>query len=271
MYTEPQTLRSQVEELYRERIIDYLIEREEGHLKTYLENSLNITSTAIREFRKSVLYGRIGYFNLKTEDLEADLGRDLPPSHWINETFVHAVIGYAMEFPGAIDSLNEAFRTYGYTLVKDTETKGEKKMTTLSERLMNDLKEAMRNKETLRKGVITLIRAGLSKAEKEKKAPLTEVEETEVIQRELKQTRQTLAEGEKAGREDIIEASNERIAIIESYLPKMMTEEEIVSFLKDKGVQKGDNIGKIMGFLMKENKGKVDGSLAREVIQKHFA
>ncbi|WP_263117567.1 GatB/YqeY domain-containing protein [Bacillus subtilis] len=143
-------------------------------------------------------------------------------------------------------------------------------MSVLSERLMSDLKEAMRSKDSLRKGVITLIRAGISKAEKEKKAALVEAEEVEVLQRELKQTKQTLAEGVKAGRGDIVEDSKKRIAVIESYLPEMMSEKEIINFLEDKGVQKGDNIGKVMGLLMKENKGKVDGSVARAVIQKHF-
>lgn len=144
-------------------------------------------------------------------------------------------------------------------------------MTTLNERIMNDLKDAMRNKDTLTKGVLTLIRAGLTSAEKEKKAALTPDEETAILQRELKQTRQTLTEGEKANRDDIVETEKAKVTVIEKYLPKMMSEDEIVQFLNEKGVQKGTNIGQVMGILMKEKKGKVDGTLAREVIQKHFA
>ncbi|WP_164088113.1 GatB/YqeY domain-containing protein, partial [Stenotrophomonas maltophilia] len=92
-----------------------------------------------------------------------------------------------------------------------------------------------------------------------------EVEEVAVVQRELKQTKQALAEAVKANREDIVESEKAKIVIIETYLPKMMTEEEIVSFLTSKGVQKGDHIGKVTGILMKDNKGKVDGSFAQEV------
>lgn len=143
-------------------------------------------------------------------------------------------------------------------------------MTTLNERLMGDLKEAMRNKATMKKSIITLLRAGLTAAEKEKKAALDEAEEVAVVQRELKQTKQTLAEASKAGRDDIVESEEAKIKIIEAYLPPMMTEEEIVSFLTSKGIKKGDHIGKITGTLMKDNKGKVDGSFAREVIIKHF-
>jgi len=144
-------------------------------------------------------------------------------------------------------------------------------MSELNVRLMEDMKEAMRNKEGLRKGVLTLIRAGLIKAAKEKKEPLTDAEQTAVIQRELKQARQTLDEGVKANREDIVVEANEKIAIISSYLPKMMTEEEIISFLTDKGVKKGDHAGKVMGLLMKEHKGKVDGALAKTVIDNFLA
>ncbi|MEX3713385.1 GatB/YqeY domain-containing protein [Cytobacillus horneckiae] len=141
----------------------------------------------------------------------------------------------------------------------------------LNQRLMSDMKEAMKNKDALKKGVLTLLRAGLSAAEKEKKEVLVEAEEVAVLQRELKQNRQTLSEAEKAGRADIEKVTRQKIAIIEAYLPKMMNEEEIVSFLESKGAKKGDHIGKITGMLMKENKGKVDGAFAKEVIQKHFA
>lgn len=141
----------------------------------------------------------------------------------------------------------------------------------LSQQLMADMKDAMRNKEALKKGVLTLIRAGLSAAEKEKKTSLTEAEEVAVLQRELKQNRQTLTEAQKAQRSDIEEVTLQKISIIQSYLPKMMDEKEIISFLEAHGVKKGDHIGKIIGILMKENKGKVDGTFAKEVIQKHFS
>lgn len=143
-------------------------------------------------------------------------------------------------------------------------------MTTLNEQIMTDLKEAMKNKETLKKGVLTLIRAALTNAEKEKKAALTTEEEVAIVQRELKQTKQSLTEGEKAGRTDIVESELAKINIIEAYLPEMMSADDIVAFLTEKGVQKGTNIGQVMGILMKEKKGQVDGTLAREVIQKHF-
>lgn len=144
-------------------------------------------------------------------------------------------------------------------------------MATLNERLMIDLKEAMKNKDTLKKAVITLLRAGLTAAEKEKKDTLTQEEENVIVLKELKQTKDSLAEAKKVGREDVVANEQIKLSIIETYLPKMMGEEDIISFLTSKGVQKGMNLGQIMGILMKDNKGKVDGNLAREVIQKIFA
>jgi len=144
-------------------------------------------------------------------------------------------------------------------------------MKALNELLMADLKVAMKNKDTVTKGVLTLLRAGLTAKEKEKKDALTKEEEVEVLMRELKQTKDTIAEAKKAGREDVVEAQEKRIDVIQIYMPAMMTEDEIVAFLTQKGAKKGMNIGQLMGMLMSEKKGKVEGGFAQEVIKKHFA
>ena len=144
-------------------------------------------------------------------------------------------------------------------------------MKALNELLMEDLKVAMKNKDTVTKGVLTLLRAGLTAKEKEKKDALTKEEEVEVLMRELKQTKDTIAEAKKAGREDVVEAQEKRIKVIQIYMPAMMTEDEIVEFLTQKGAKKGMNIGQLMGMLMSEKKGKVEGGFAQEVIKKHFA
>jgi len=144
-------------------------------------------------------------------------------------------------------------------------------MKALNDLLMADLKVAMKNKDTVTKGVLTLLRAGLTAKEKEKKDALTKEEEVEVLMRELKQTKDTIAEAKKAGREDVVEAQEKRIDVIQIYMPAMMTEDEIVAFLTQKGAKKGMNIGQLMGMLMSEKKGKVEGGFAQEVIKKHFA
>jgi uncharacterized protein len=142
---------------------------------------------------------------------------------------------------------------------------------TLQKRIMEDLKNAMRNKETLKKGVLTLLKAGLTSAEKEKRSELNEIEELAIVQRELKQTKQSLNEAEKAGRQDIVEQEKAKIAIIEVYLPKQLTKEEIEKELDTLGVQKGMTIGEAMKVAKPVLAGKVDNALLSQVIRERLA
>lgn len=144
-------------------------------------------------------------------------------------------------------------------------------MTTLIQRTMDDLKTAMRNKDELRKGVLTLLRAGLLNEEKKEKHALDEADEVRIVKREINQSKGLIVEAKKANRTDIIEKENNKITVLEEYLPTMLTEDEIVAYLKSKGVEKGAHIGKTIGILMGEYQSKVDGKFAREVITKHFA
>ncbi|PLS15066.1 glutamyl-tRNA amidotransferase [Bacillus sp. M6-12] len=142
---------------------------------------------------------------------------------------------------------------------------------TLQKRIMEDLKNAMRNKETLKKGVLTLIKAGLTSAEKEKRSELTEAEELAIVQRELKQTKQSLAEAEKANRPDIVEQEKAKIEIIEAYLPKQLSKEEIEKELDTLGVQKGMTMGEAMKIAKPALNGKVDNGLLSQLIKQRLA
>lgn len=142
---------------------------------------------------------------------------------------------------------------------------------TLQQRIMEDLKGAMRNKNTLKKGVLTLLKAGLTSAEKEKRSALEKVEELAIVQRELKQTKQSLAEAEKANRPDIVEQEKAKIAIIEAYLPKQLTKEEIEKELDALGVQKGMTMGEAMKVASTALAGKVDNALLSKTIRERLA
>lgn len=142
---------------------------------------------------------------------------------------------------------------------------------TLNERIMADLKVAMRNKETLKKGVLILLKAGVTNAEKEKGSLLTEAEEVAIVQRELKQTKQSLTEAEKANRPDIVENEKAKIEIIEIYLPKQLTKEEIEKELDSLGIQKGMSMGDAMKSAKTALAGKVDNSLLSQLIRSRLA
>ena len=143
-------------------------------------------------------------------------------------------------------------------------------MATLQERIMTDLKTAMKNKDALRKGVLTLLKAALQNDAIKFKRALKDDEEVAVIKREINQCRGLITEAEKANRTDIVENEKNKVTVLETYLPTMLTEDEIVAYLTSKGVQKGAHEGKTMGILMAEYKAKVDGTFAKEVIAKHF-
>lgn len=142
---------------------------------------------------------------------------------------------------------------------------------TLQERIMADLTIARRNKETLKKGVLTLMKAGMANAEKEKRSALTAEEELAIVQREMKQTKQSLAEAEKAGRQDIVDQENAKLAVIESYLPKQLSKEEIEKELDALGVQKGMTMGEAMKTAKTALNGQVDNALLSQIIRQRLA
>ena len=126
-----------------------------------------------------------------------------------------------------------------------------------------------------RKDSLSLLVSALNSKAKEKLAELTESEELSVLQKELKQTKETL-EFAGSDRPDIINKCNFRISVIESYLPKQMDEsdirniiDEVISNLSIESVTKGDK-GRIMKDLMPKVKGKADGKLVNSILETYF-
>lgn len=136
----------------------------------------------------------------------------------------------------------------------------------LKETLMKDLKVAMREKNKLKKDVITLIRAGLLKLEKESNTELTNEDEIKILRREQKQTKDSLAEYEKAGRDDLVQKEKEKLVIIDAYLPKELSDEALIEMMKTLGITAETNMGQAMGLMMKEVKGRADGKRVKEAV-----
>ena len=137
----------------------------------------------------------------------------------------------------------------------------------LKEIVFDQLKTAMKEKNVLAKGVLTLLKAGLDKAEKEKGAALTAEEEIAVVNREIKQTNQSLDGAKQADRADLIEKEEAKLTLLQSFLPKQLTEEEIVKELSDAGVQKGMNMGEAMKIAKPLLAGKADGATISKVVK----
>ncbi|PLT34655.1 GatB/YqeY domain-containing protein [Bacillus sp. V5-8f] len=146
----------------------------------------------------------------------------------------------------------------------------------LLERLNNDMKQAMKNKEKDRLSVIRMLKASLqNEGIKAGKQELTEEEELTVLSRELKQRKDSLQEFENAGRTDLVEKIRTELGYVEVYLPEQLSEEEIDSIIKEtieevNATSKAD-MGRVMAALMPKVKGKADGSMVNKLVQQHLS
>mgnify|MGYP001484216986 FL=1 len=134
-------------------------------------------------------------------------------------------------------------------------------------KVFSELKQAMKDKDTLKKGVLTLLKSGLDLAEKEKGAPLSTEEEVAIVNRELKQTQQALEGAKQAGREDLIENEQRKIEILKSFLPEQLSEDEITEILTKAGLTKGMNMGEAMKIAKPLLAGKTDGATMAKVVK----
>lgn len=134
-----------------------------------------------------------------------------------------------------------------------------------------DMVKAMKAKDKDTKETLSMLLAALKNKAIDKRADLTPEEETQVILKEIKQTKETL-DMTPADRTEIIEECNKRLAVLEQYAPKMMDEAEIkevvASVLAEMGldVPTAKDKGKIMKNLMPKVKGKADGKLVNEIV-----
>lgn len=147
----------------------------------------------------------------------------------------------------------------------------------LQERLMEDMKDAMRAKEEgrLRLSVIRMTRAALKNEEIASKAPLTDEQAEEVIFKELKTRRESLLEFEKANRPEEVQQLKEEIDILMDYLPEQLSEEEIFELVKkvvdEVNPKAARDQGQVMAKLMPLVKGKADGRLVGNMVKEMIA
>ncbi len=149
----------------------------------------------------------------------------------------------------------------------------------LKERLTQDLKDAMRNRDAVRLRTIRSLRAALLEKEIEERtggeATLTEEQELAVLQKQAKQRRDAIEQYEQAGREDLAEKEREELAVITSYLPRPLSEEEIrevlLEIIRETGASSPRDMGKVMGPAMSRLRGRADGrtvqALARTLLE----
>ncbi len=142
----------------------------------------------------------------------------------------------------------------------------------IKEQLLEDLKTAMRTKDTLRKDVLQILRAAVLQIEKDQQVVLDDAGVAEVLAREYKKRAETIEELKGSDRTDIIGKNKAEMAVIESYMPRQLSEAEIEALVRQAigqaGARSARDMGAVMKVLMPEVKGKADGKLVNQIVKR---
>ncbi|AOZ91728.1 GatB/YqeY domain-containing protein [Paenibacillus crassostreae] len=141
----------------------------------------------------------------------------------------------------------------------------------LSERLNEDMKQAMKSRDKFKLSTIRMIRSTIMNLEIDLKRTLDDSEVLDILGREIKQRKDALHEFEKAGRDDLAADAKAEIELVGQYLPTQLTEEEIKVIvqqtIQETGASSKAEMGKLMSALMPKVKGLADGKLVNQVVQ----
>jgi uncharacterized protein YqeY len=142
------------------------------------------------------------------------------------------------------------------------------------EKLNEALKEAMRSKDNQRRDVIRFALSAIKQVEVDTRKPVTPEDALAILQKEVKKRRETIDEAQKGGRADLADREKAELAVLEAFLPKGLSREEIIVLVKDAIAQTGatstKEMGKVMGVLMPKVKGLADGALVNQIVREHL-
>jgi uncharacterized protein len=149
----------------------------------------------------------------------------------------------------------------------------------LKEQIGEDIKSAMKSKDKIRLETVRSIKKVILEKEvslrPKGQESLTEEQEIEVLAQQAKQRRDSIEQYQKAGREDLAEKEAQELAIIETYLPKQLSEAEVNAIIDEiiaaVGATSSKDLGKVMGSAMQKLKGKADGKRIQELVKNKLA
>ena len=138
--------------------------------------------------------------------------------------------------------------------------------------LESDLKEAIRARDDLRKRTLRMALSALKNAEIEKRGALDDIELLAILRKEVKTRRESIADAQRAGRNDLITSSEAEITVLEKYLPEPLSLEELETLarqaISEVGATSPQQMGQVMKILVPRVKGRVEGALVSQVVQK---
>ena len=145
----------------------------------------------------------------------------------------------------------------------------------LKEKLMEDLKNAMKEKNEIKKNTVTMIKAAVLQIEKDKQIQLDDTQILEIISKEAKKRKDALVEFEKSGRQDLVDQTNEELAVIKEYLPEELSVEELEKIVEEtiKEVNAIDmkDMGKVMQAVKTKTTGRADGKTINEIVKRKLS
>lgn len=145
---------------------------------------------------------------------------------------------------------------------------------TLSEKINNDLKEAMKNKDAFKLGVIRMVKGAMQLAKKNPREELTDDDVINVLSKQIKMRKEAIEQFESAGRSDLVEQNKKEIEILSSYMPEALSDEELNVILDKVFDEVKPTSQKDMGLIMKTVtplvKGKADMSLVSKLIKERL-
>ena len=145
----------------------------------------------------------------------------------------------------------------------------------LKERINEDMKAAMRAKETARLGTIRLLLAAMKQKEVDERVSLDDAAVVAVIDKMLKQRRDSISQYETAGRQDLADAEKAEVAVLTAYMPAGLSEAEVAAAVADavaaSGASGAADMGKVMAILKPQLAGKADMGLVSKLVKGKLA
>ena len=143
---------------------------------------------------------------------------------------------------------------------------------TLKERLNADFKEAMKNKQTVRKETISFVRAAIKQYEVDNREEIDDAGIASILAKQVKMRKDALADFEKAGRTDLMESYKAEIEVLQRYLPEQLSEDKLREIIAETAASLGleggmQNMGKLMGPVMAKVKGVADGGMVKKLVE----
>ncbi|PID80357.1 MAG: aspartyl-tRNA amidotransferase [Clostridiales bacterium] len=141
----------------------------------------------------------------------------------------------------------------------------------LKDKLMDDLKAAMKAKDAVKKSTVTMLRAAIKQIEVDQRVELSDAEVVDIVVKQIKQKRAAIDDFKKAERPDMVEQTEAEISVLEAYLPEQLSSDEVVAII-DKaiaeiGATSMKDMGKVMGAIKGELAGKADNKFVADTVK----